>query len=456
MKIKETRKKIAFKVKFISKLLNFRKNHEGERILKFLNILIVIFILVISLGVVSAHDNLTDDSIVGNQVETAQDEILSDENQVGTLYDLQTEINAATDSINITRNYEYNYDTDKVYTRIIVDKPSFVINGNNHVIDAKGGMGLLGMANGNLTINNLILKNAFEHDSRFAGLNFFNSNVTTNNVTFENCCGYGGQGSIIFTAATYTSNNDKFIDSSGSTGVITLQSSILTMNNALLKSNKELINGFIYTEDNSQIYVYNSIFANTTSKYATAIRGSVNTVVKNCKFYNLHAQLTAGAIGLKTNVVAEIDNCLFENVSSQKNGGAIYIDVWGYGGTRGGVILNNTIFRKCFSEFGGAYLQLGGGLYMNNCTFEENNATYAGGAIYNSGVIEFILNNSTFTSNRILDVDDSFECIGGAIYNDNGDFKINGCTFNNNHAVDGGAIYAYFNGLIINNTSCRK
>lgn len=236
-------------------------------------------------------------------------------------------------------------------------------------------------------------------------------------------------------------------------GVINLQVSRLIMNNALFKSNKELNYGFINAQSESEIYLNNSIFANATSNYTTAIRGNIKTVVKNCKFYNLHSHLTAGAIGLKKNVVAEIDNCLFENVSSQKNGGAIYIDILGYGGVSGSVILNNTVFKKCFSEFGGAYLQLGGVLYVNNCTFEENNATYGGGAIYNSGITKFTLNNSTFTSNRVIDCEEGFECIGGAVYNDNGELEVTKCTFNNNYAVDGGAIYAYYNKLIINNTS---
>ena len=63
----------------------------------------------------------------------------------------------------------------------------------------------------NLTINNLILKNAY--DPQYAGLIFINSLVTTNNVTFENCCGY--YGSVVCGNALYTSNNDKFLDSTG-------------------------------------------------------------------------------------------------------------------------------------------------------------------------------------------------------------------------------------------------
>ena len=417
--------------------------------LKFVNIIILIFILVISIGVVSAHDNATDDLNMDDS-EITQDEILSDENQAGTLVDLQNEIEAATDSIEINRDYEYNYETDKVIIRILINKPSFVINGNNHVIDAKNSMGLFVAQNGiNLTINNLILKNAY--DENYTGLIFINSYVTTNNVTFENCCGY--YGTVVCGAATYISNNDKFIDSTGPLGVITLQNSRLLMNNALLKSNKELNNGFIYSQYPSEIYVTNSTFANTTSNYTAAIKGDIKTVVKNCRFYNLHSHLTAGAIGLKTDVVAEIDNCLFENVSSQKNGGAVYIDVLGYGGTSGGVIVNNTMFKRCSSEFGGAYVQLGGILNMNNCTFEENNATYGGGAVYNSGITRFILSNSTFTSNRVTASDETMECNGGAIYNDNGNFEIRKCTFNNNYAVDGGAIYAYYNALSISNTS---
>ena len=93
--------------------------------------------MIISVGVVSAQDNATDDLNMNETAEITQDEILSAENQAGTLIDLQNDIEAATDSIEITRDYEYNQETDKQISRVLINKQSFIINGNNHVIDAR-------------------------------------------------------------------------------------------------------------------------------------------------------------------------------------------------------------------------------------------------------------------------------------------------------------------------------
>ncbi len=75
----------------------------------------------------------------------------------------------------------------------------------------------------------------------------------------------------------------------------------------------------------------------------------------------------------------------------------------------------------------------GGSLKLYNCTF-YNNTAICGGAIYNKGYLS--LNDCLFEFNA------AFED-GGAIYNE-GNLKINNCTFINNDAEgDGGAIATY-------------
>ena len=67
--------------------------------------------------------------------------------------------------------------------------------------------------------------------------------------------------------------------------------------------------------------VYNSTFMNSNSQYATAIYATGNTLLNNTNFINLHANKTAGAIGLKNFQICVIDNCTFVNTTTVKNRG---------------------------------------------------------------------------------------------------------------------------------------
>ena len=154
----------------------------------------------------------------------------------------------------------------------------------------------------------------------------------------------------------------------------------------------------------TELNITDSIFANTTSKYATAIYNNYLTHVKKSKFYNLHANLTAGAIAVKGSsefTTTDINDCEFINVSSTKNGGALFLDIFGStdGQTNGFVKINNTVFDNCSSEFGGAMLQLGGSAEITDSQFIKNEAKENGGAIYTSNVLLEVA-NVNFTANK--------------------------------------------------------
>ena len=102
--------------------------------------------------------------------------------------------------------------------------------------------------------------------------------------------------------------------------------------------------------------VNNTVFANITSRYATAIYSEGNKLtVLNSKFINLYANATAGAIGVKQNVTLTIDGCSFINVTSSKNAGAVYADI--NGGfmdyeeiaSTSTVTVSNSLFENCSS-----------------------------------------------------------------------------------------------------------
>ncbi len=130
-------------------------------------------------------------------------------------------------------------------------------------------------------------------------------------------------------------------------------------------------------------------------QYLLQTREAFQFQTLNSKFRNLFANKTAGAIGVNAIFKLTISGCEFYNVSSEKNGGAIFADV---NDEESYVIVRNSKFNDCTSEFGGAILQLGGTLAIKNSDFVENSVEYDGGAIYTS-FTSVDISNSSFKSN---------------------------------------------------------
>ena len=226
----------------------------------------------------------------------------------------------------------------------------------------------------------------------------------------------------------------------------------LDISNALFKNDNPVLWGMIYG-NNAVITISNSIFANTSSKYATAIYNTYQTTIKKTKFINLHANLTAGAVAVKPsgeNTTTVILDSEFINVSSTKNGGALYLDIYGAadGDLTGWVTINNTIFNNCSSEFGGAVLQLGGFSKISNSQFINNNANENGGAVYTS-YVEMNIDNTNFTKNKAS----ADYGLGGAIYFDIGSLTVVNSNFKGSVAREGGAIYAYDSKYVIEDST---
>ena len=154
------------------------------------------------------------------------------------------------------------------------------------------------------------------------------------------------------------------------------------------------------------------------------------------------ATISAGAISIKEGGNTYIKNCQFINTISSKNAGAIYADIPGMSGNAtGNVTIMDTLFKDTGSEFGGAYIQLGGNLSINNTEFINNKASYAGGSIYLS-YANAEIDNCMFDSNS-LELIEGYPTCGGAIYCDMGNLTVFNSTFINNSASSGNAIYAY-------------
>ena len=433
--------------------------------MKALKILIVMLILIMSVGAVCAAESVTDDAMGDDSkeiLETVQEDIATDDsadilettqNDIYTASDnsftnLTDEIENAGTTLDLTKDYTFNNETDNK-KGIVIGKDNFVLNGNGRTIDGKNQSRIFNITANNVTLSNLILTGG---NAEKGGAVYVTGSLTLNNVTFINNYAKIEGGAIgLYGNVILTCNNSDFIDNYAEAGsAIFVKKGVLNLYNADLSSKIFNMYSQIAVLTNSIVYIENATFSNSNSSYAPALylRDSKTSVI-NSKFINLRGNITSGAIGVRMGGDLYVKNCEFINTTSSKNAGAIFADVL-YDSNLGAVTIIDTVFRDTSSEFGGAFLQLSGNLFLNNTTFINGHATYNGGSVYLSGV-NGTINNCTFDSNGV-DVIEGYPTYGGAILLDMGTYNISGSKFFNNNASAGSAVYAYDSAYTITNS----
>jgi len=411
---------------------------------------IMLFVLLISVAAISAADlNDTDN--------TAENVLKEDNVKTSTFLDLWADVGISESKIDLDTDYKFNKTTDVNYDKgININKYSFEINGNNHVIDCDNQAKAFNFSGkGTFTIKNLIIKNGL-CDSGSAIVSY--SNLILDNVTFINCNSNGTVddikvGAVFVKGYKADIKNCNFIDNFGEEGAsITSYGTDLNINNCtFISSSNKTIKGQIYIY-NAIAKISNSNFLNTTSKYSTAIFAEEysNVTISKSKFKNLLANRTAGAICFKKSNKLTISDCEFDNISSTNNGGAIFIDIPADENDikNALVTIKNTKFNNCYSGFGGAILQLGGKLRITDTNFTYNIAEYDGGAIYTS-YANVGISTSIFRSNSVLD-NISY---GGACYFDMGTVTIKNNVFRDNLGSTVSTLYAYDTTLSLQNNA---
>lgn len=382
---------------------------------------------------------------------------------------LQNEINQSENSIEIKQDYKFDNSSDQELNKgILINKSNIVINGNGHTIDGSGQSRIFNVTGKNVTIKNLKFVNGNSSSNGGAISNSKNSTLTISNCIFNSNTAENGAG--IFTDGDLNVNNSTFINSNSKSGsAICAQADIAIKDStfkdltakesggAIFASNiTEITNchftntdstwgGGIYS--NNTLNIDDSTFADSDAKYSPAIYAQGEMSVKDSSFENLHANETAGAIGLRDLDYGEIENCTFINTTSNKNGGALNIDD-NFNSTSGVYIKNSKFLNSC-GNYGGAVLQSCGNLTIENSVFDNNTATCDGGAIYAS-LVDFNLTNCTFESNK-LDKQDSSN--GGAVYCDLTELDAVSSNFTSNTK---NAIYAYDSNLTVDNVEFRN
>ena len=362
--------------------------------------------------------------------------------------DLTDEIENAGTTLDLTKDYAFNNVTYN-NTGILIGKDNFVLNGNGHTIDGNNQSRLFSITGHNITLNDLILING--NYGMCGGIRAVGT-LTLNNVTFINNYANEQGGAVGIRDGAFLIYNCRFIDNcAGSGSSIIVSSSEVKLYNSYFTS-KNFAKGSQIDLSNAEVYIENTTFANITASYAPALNIiSSNASIINSKFIDLKAIITAGAIRTKTGGEIYIENCEFENVTSSKNGGAIFADVAGANGATGNVTIIDTKFRDTYSEFGGAYVQLGGDFVLKNTEFINSHAKYNGGGIYLS-YTNTEIDNCTFDSNGVSTIE-GYPTYGGAIFCDISTLNITGSKFFNNiMASAGNAIYTYDTSYNIKNS----
>lgn len=400
-----------------------------------------------------------------------------------TYNDLYNDIKNCEDTFNIENDYKYS-ESDN-HTFISINKTNLVINGNNHVIDGSnkaGGFEFL-KESLNIIINDLTFINCNDYTI----VNEDGGNISLNNVNFTNNHNKLGllysEGIISVFNGALTINNCNF-DSNNNTNLIYANFADVRITNSNF-SNGKGIGSPIYV-NRFELFIDNCSFENFTAPYGGAINFKGNTfTIKNSKFKNLNAEITAGSIFAKyfpkTNkdgsyIPGEdmlFENCEFSNVSSTHNGGAIYLNLdsssEGFAKT---IHINNCNITDASSDFGGAiasqgeildfsnlniincHAKIGGAIYsswadlsLKDCNIINNSADKDAGAIY-FDYGKLIIDNSNFTENKVNNIPSGKESI---IYANDVDAEIRNSIFDNG----GVAVYANFasNSKFENNTS---
>ena len=406
-------------------------------------------IMIFSVGFAFAEDVNQTDSGLG----VSDDNVISDV-PLKSYTDLDTEIHKDSE-VNLTADYAYDETSDNIKQVNLTGSAGkeYTINGNNHVIDGAGKAGALKFRNiYKITINNLTFRNCNQSAIDVFG----NSTLILNNVVFTNN-GDEFYGGAIYADDSYiTVNNCTFSENYAKYGAaIYSRYSAVTIIKSEFKNKNSMDWSLIYASQGSTVEIDGCDFMNLKAKYATAAYAT-NSYIRtyNCRFTNLSASATGGAIAVKNSnkLMITVQNCEFENVHAAKNGGAIFIDANADSDAylRGTSVINLTKFTNCSAEFGGAVLQLGGFINVLSSLFTNNHAVFDGGAIYSSNAT-FYAYDATFYNN-FGEYPDSLSK-GGALYLDySNDIEIRSSNFTDNRAYEGGAIYLYDTSFVISDT----
>ena len=328
-----------------------------------------------------------------------------------------------------------------------------VIDGDNHIIDANNKARIFSIDSGDITLRNIVFKNAFSLEDGGA------IKLNGGNLTIENCKFIGNEsnarGSSLFcniNTKTVISNtlfinnrsdesgcihnfnarleirDSKFYDNEAkrnASTIINLKRARLVIKNTVFKNNTSQNGGTILNFGKCEIF--NSLFkANITSGDGAAISNQVRSLlhVTDSSFIENECVGDGGAVVNFSK--AFFKNTLFLRNSSRNHAGAISNQV------RGHISISDSTFACNNVDMNGGALINWGNMALKNSNFDSNKSKQMGGAIFNQENAALKIKSCEFFAN-------SCSHSGGAIFNW-GDMNLREMLFSNNSSAFGGAI----------------
>lgn len=362
----------------------------------------------------------------------------------GTFTDLQNQINAAEDELNLTYNFTYVEGIDDATLKegVVISNP-LTINGNGYTISGNN-VARVFKINAATTLNNVTIADGYVTANGGAAilataeLTVTNTNFTSNHAPLEGTYG------AVATTTSASFDNCVFTDNSGrwggaigaeGSGTITVKDSKFEDNYARQGAAMD-IEGYTLIVENCE---FNNNEATTLGSAIHTSQGTATTI-KDSKFEN-NIGYQGGAIAAKDSGSLTIDNTLFnanevygtEMPDSQtwSSAGAIWSEVK--------MTISNTNFTNNYAEYNGAAIYYYKNAYVGtslieNCIFENNKAGSYYGAVYYNGWDNLNVKNSNFTNNTANNG-------AGAIHFTAQKLTVEGGEFTDNTGNQGGAIY---------------
>ena len=149
---------------------------EDDNIKNKLVIISLILIALFAISSVSAEENITDINEVAD--------LLATDSSTGNFNDLNNTISESSDELSLNQDYVYDSDRDTKFTSgVVISKNNFTLDGKGHYIDGNNKASIFSITGSNVTIKNLIFKNAYNGTIEFTMVN----NITFDNITIVNC-----------------------------------------------------------------------------------------------------------------------------------------------------------------------------------------------------------------------------------------------------------------------------
>jgi predicted outer membrane repeat protein len=305
---------------------------------------------------------------------------------------------------------------------------TLTINGHGAIIQRSTAVGTPNFrlfyvpSGGNLTLNNLTLRQGKIPGSFGGGIRSDGGPLTLNQVTVSNnSADWGGgiyangSGLVTLTNSTVTDNTA----TSGGGGGISIYQGNLTLNTSTISNNTAYAGGGIDAGGGGYVQIYSSTI---TGNSADTAGGG---------FYNFDDD-------------GYLDTTTVSN-NSASYGGGIYNGDGGTLGVYSGAITGNTAANsETFGKGRGSGVYNSGYMGLGYLTISDNTSAGDGGGVYNAGSGTTNTYFTDFTNNEAT------LGFGGAIWNSVGTTNIwNTSSFTDNRAgIDGGAIANFYNGTV--------